>query len=70
MSCWHTMFDPHRDDPKVHRLARGANGGTSLVMRIILPSIVSAIVLLLIFSYCRDSQYRARQGAMGFPSIA
>ena len=44
------MFEFQRDDPKVHRLARGASG-TSLVMRIILPSIVSIVVLLLIFSH-------------------
>ena len=70
MSWRCNMFEAYPGNPKVYRFAKGATGGTSLVMRIILPSVVSAVVLLLIFSHYRDSQYRARQGAMGIPSMA
>ena len=60
------MFDIHRDDPKVYRFSRGSIG-TSLAMKITLPSILSLIVLLLILSHCRDFQHRAKQGALRVP---
>ena len=52
----------HRLEAKIHR-PPGASTHTGSTLRIVLPCILSAIVILLLVSHCRDVRFRARQGA-------
>lgn len=55
----HAMDEPQRHRPSINRIS----SGTSITMRVILPGVISAVVLLLLLSHYHDARYRARQGA-------
>ena len=61
-SALHSMHAFHRLEAKVHR-PPGASQHTGSTLRIVLPCILSAMVILLLLSHCRDARFRARQGA-------